>query len=83
MTETGYQVTLTKPPIAGWFSNYVYSALTANDIEMAFVMFWGNGGDNYYVPAPTCANAPDFIEFCNKPKALLVNELPAMYLLPN
>ncbi len=83
MTETGYQVTLTNAPIAGWFSNYVYSALTANAIEMAFVMFWGNGGDNYYVPAPTCANASDFIEFCNKPKALLVNELPDMYILPN
>ncbi len=82
MTETGYQVTATNPPVAGWFSNYVYNALTANNIEMAFVMFWGNGGDNYYVPAPTNSNAQDFIDFTNKPKSLLVNELPDMYVIP-
>lgn len=82
MTETGYQVTPTSPPISGWFSNFVYKALTANNIEIAFVMFWGNGGDSYYVPAPTSPNAADFIEFTNKPKALLQNELPNMYVIP-
>jgi len=83
MTETGFQVTPTIPPVAGWFSNYLYNALTANGVEIGFVMFWNNGGDNYYVPAPTSPNAADFIEFTNKPKSLLLNELPKMYVLPN
>lgn len=79
MTETGYQITPTNAPIPGWFSNYVYSTLTNNSVEVAFVMFWGNGGNSYYVPPPSASNAADFIEFCNKPKALLQNELPNMY----
>lgn len=83
MTETGFQVKPAVAPIAGWFSNYVYSALTANNIQIAFVMFWGNGGDSYYVPAPSGTNAADFLEFTNKPKSLLQNELPNLYVIPN
>ena len=83
MTETGYQVTPANPPIAGWFSNYLYGALTNNGVEVAFVMFWRNGADGYYVPVPSTLNTADFIAFCNKPKALLINELPDMYSLPN
>ena len=79
LTETGFQVTTTIPPIAGWFSNYVYSTLTNNSVELAFVMFWGNSGTSYYVPHPSAINAADFIEFTNKPKALLQNKLPNMY----
>ncbi len=82
MTETGYQVTPTTPPVAGWFSNFLYSTIT-NNVEVAFVMFWVNGGTGYYVPPPSGANAADFIDFTNKPKALLQNELPKMYVLPN
>lgn len=85
MTETGYEVTTTNLPITGWFSNYLYNALTANNLEIAFVMFWGNGGsggNNYYVPAPTATNAQDFIDFTNKPDALLLNELPNIYVMP-
>jgi mannan endo-1,4-beta-mannosidase len=83
MTETGYQVTPTNPPIAGWFSNHLYSALTNNNVEVAFVMFSVNGGDSYFVPGPTSSNAQDFIDFTNKPKALLQNEIPNMYVIPN
>lgn len=83
MSETGYQITPSTTPVTGWFSNYIYNTLTANDIEIAFVMFWGNGGDNYFVPAPSSSNASDFVNFTNKPKALLQNELPDMYTIPN
>jgi mannan endo-1,4-beta-mannosidase len=82
MTETGYQITPSNTPVSGWFSNYVYNTLTANDIEIAFVMFWGNSGDSYFVPAPSCSNASDFVSFTNKPEALLQNELPDMYSIP-
>ncbi len=83
MTETGYQVTPTTPAVTGWFSNYLYSALTDNGTEVAFVMFWNNGGTNYYTPPPSGTNVTDFIDFTNKPKALLQNEIPKMYVLPN
>lgn len=85
MTETGYEVGGTNLAVTGWFSNYLYNALTKNDIEIAFVMFWGNGGNNgssYYVPPPAAANAQDFIDFTNKPDVLLQHNLPNLYTLP-
>ncbi|TRX41283.1 glycoside hydrolase family 26 protein [Flavobacterium restrictum] len=82
MTETGYEVTATKTAVSGWFSTYLYNALTANSIEISYVMFWNNGGNNYYVPTPTAANAQDFKDFATKTKSALVNTLPSMYVLP-
>lgn len=85
MTETGYEVGGTNLAVTGWFSNYLYNALTADDLEIAFVMFWGNGGNNgsnYYVPPPSAANAQDFIDFASKPDALLQNKIPNFYVLP-
>jgi mannan endo-1,4-beta-mannosidase len=84
LTETGYEVSASSTPVTGWFSNYVYNALTANNVEIAFVMFWGNGGKdgaNYYVPAPSASNASDFTTFINKPEAVLQNKLPNMYVI--
>jgi mannan endo-1,4-beta-mannosidase len=83
MSETGYQITPSTKPVTGWFSNYIYNALTANNVEIAFVMFWSNGNDNYFVPAPSSSNASDFVDFANKPEALLQNELPDMYVIPD
>lgn len=79
MTETGYQVNASNAPIPGWFSTYIYHALTANDVEIAFVMFWGNSKDSYFVPTATSPNAADFKSFTDKPEVLLQNELPDMY----
>ena len=36
-----------------------------------------------YTPTPGTSDANDFIEFTNKEGALLQNELPDMYNLPN
>lgn len=82
MTETGYQVTAAKTPISGWFSNYLYTALTENNVEISFVMFWNNTKEAYYVPTPSATNAADFTSFVSKPKSALVNSLPKMYVLP-
>ena len=82
LTETGYRVTASKPAVPGWFSNYLYNALTANDVEVAFVMFWNNNIDGYYVPTPSASNVSDFNSFVTKPKATLINTLPNMYQLP-
>lgn len=82
MTETGYYVTATTPPINEWFSTYLYSALTANSIQISYVMFWNNSKDGYWVPTPTATNAADFKTFAAKPKSALINTLPKMYELP-
>lgn len=83
LTETGYQVTATNPAINGWFSTYMYNALTANNIEISFVMFWNNTTSGFWVPTPTDSNAADFKTFATKSKSTLVNTLPKMYTLPN
>ncbi len=82
LTETGYQVTSTKMPITDWFSNYLYNALTSNDIQVSYVMFWNNTKDGYYVPNGSVSNAADFKTFTAKPKSALLNSLPKMYELP-
>jgi len=82
LTETGYQVTASTSPITNWFSTYLYSALTANDIQISYVVFWTNYQDGYYVPTPTASNASDFKTFVAKPKSALVNNLPKMYEMP-
>lgn len=82
LTETGYQVSSSNPAISGWFSNYLYNAVTANNIKISFVMFWNNSTNGYYVPTPAAANANDFINFVNLPKSTLINTLPNMYVQP-
>lgn len=78
MTETGFQVTATNSAIPAFFSNSIYTAMTANDVQLAYVMFWANTQTGYYVP-PT---GTDFPLFANKPESVLQNEIPAMYTMP-
>lgn len=82
LTETGFRVTSSNSPIANWFSTYLYDALTANDIQVSYVMFWNNNLDGYYVPNGIVSNATDFKTFAAKPKSALLNSLPKMYELP-
>jgi len=88
LTETGYQVTTTNPPITDWFSNYLYTALNDHPtfdvpvISISYVMFWNNSKDAYYVPNNAVSNATDFKTFAAKPKSALLNSLPKMYEMP-
>lgn len=82
LTETGYQVTSTKAPVTDWFSTYLYSALTSNNIEVSYVMLWNNNKDAYFVPNGTVSNTADFKNFAVKQKSALLNSLPKMYELP-
>ncbi|WET01594.1 glycosyl hydrolase [Flavobacterium sp. YJ01] len=82
LTETGYQVTSTTPVISDWFSTFMYSALTKNDIQISYVMFWNNTKDGYYVPNGTVSNSADFKTYSLKTKSALVNSLPKMYEMP-
>jgi len=83
LTETGYRVTSSNTPINDWFSNYLYTALTSNNIEVSYVMFWNNDANGYYVPNGSVSNSADFKTFAAKPKSALVNSLPKMYEMPN
>ena len=83
-TETGYFVTPGENnPITGFFANNLYNAITNNNIEIGFMMFWNNSQKTYCVPVPGLPDTADFIEFTNKPKSALLNQLPNMYTLPN
>ncbi|MCV2483744.1 glycoside hydrolase family 26 protein [Flavobacterium sp. SH_e] len=82
LTETGYRVTSTTPAITDWFSTLLYSALTKNDIQISYVMFWNNNTDGYYVPNSSVSNANDFKTYSLKTKSALANSLPKMYEMP-
>lgn len=88
LTETGYQVTTTTPPINNWFSTNLYNVLHDNrvfDLEfncISYVLFWNNTKDGYYVPNGSVSNANDFKTFASKPKSALLNSLPKMYEMP-
>ncbi|MBW1654797.1 glycoside hydrolase family 26 protein [Flavobacterium quisquiliarum] len=82
LTETGYRVTNTTPAITDWFSTLLYNALTKNDIQISYVMFWNNNSDGYYVPNGTVSNATDFKTYSLKTKSALVNSLPKIYEMP-
>ena len=82
LTETGYRVTSATPAISNWFSSYLYDALTNNNLQIGYVMFWNNTKDGYYVPTPGTSNASDFQSFALKQKSVLQNKLPKMYVFP-
>lgn len=82
LTETGYRVTSTTPAITDWFSTLLYNALTKNDIQISYVMFWNNNKDGYYVPTGSAPNAADFKTYSSKAKSALLNTLPKMYEMP-
>lgn len=81
MTETGYRVTASNSPINGFFSTNLYNALTLNKVKPAYVMFWYNDQDGYYVPPAGQSNTQDFVTFANKATSVLQNDLPAMYTI--
>ncbi|MCP2027670.1 mannan endo-1,4-beta-mannosidase [Flavobacterium sp. HSC-32F16] len=82
LTETGFRVTSSNTPIANWFSTYLYDAITTNEIQVSYVMFWNNNKDGYYVPTGSVSNAADFKTYSSKSKSALLNTLPKMYEMP-
>ena len=83
LTETGYRVDATHNPISGLYSTYMYSAVTNNNVEVAYMMFWYNYDDGYYTPVPGESDANDFVNFYNKEETVFQNNLPDLYTLPS
>lgn len=83
LSESGYQVKDGQvEDISGFYSNYLYNALTKNEVKIGFMMFWYNGPDYYYTPVPGLNSTDDFIDFAGKPATWLADDLPDMYSLP-
>ncbi|GGP01998.1 mannan endo-1,4-beta-mannosidase [Cloacibacterium rupense] len=82
LTETGYRVNSTNPAISNWFSTYLYDAINNNNVQIAYVMFWSNTSNGYYVPTPGTSNVVDFQNFAVKSKIILQNNLPKLYVFP-
>lgn len=83
LTESCYFVTPGEnTPISGFYSEYLYDAVTKNNVQIGFMMFWNNNLDSYCVPPPGQSSTNDFIEFANKPASALASDLPDMYNLP-
>tara|TARA_R110000764_G_scaffold103989_2_gene189637 strand:- start:18144 stop:19409 length:1266 start_codon:yes stop_codon:yes gene_type:complete len=83
LTETGYYTSVSENnPIPYFYTNSLYKAITLNDVNIGFTMFWNNNKDSYCVPVPGLSSADDFIEFISKPEVILADDLPEMYQLP-
>lgn len=83
LSESGYQVNDGQvEDISGFYSNYLYNALTKDDVKIGFIMFWYNGSDYYYTPVPGLNSTDDFIDFVDQPASWLADDLPDMYSLP-
>ncbi|WP_178983378.1 glycosyl hydrolase [Winogradskyella helgolandensis] len=83
LTESAYIVTPSiNNPISGFYANHMYNALSDNNVEIGYMMFWTNTSNTYCTPPPGQPSTSDFLEFVNKPRSVLQNELPNMYTLP-
>ncbi|PCJ82542.1 MAG: beta-mannosidase [Bacteroidetes bacterium] len=85
LTETGYFVTPgSNSHIPNLFTENFYHAMTNDDVELGFMMFWNNTAGTYCTPPPSEANAAqDFNEFTSEPGILLQDKLPDLYTLPH
>lgn len=83
LAESGYFVTPGQnSPINNFYSELLYNALTNNDIEIGYMMFWNNTQNTYCTPPPGQADTNDFIDFANKSRSVLADGLTDMYTLP-
>lgn len=85
LTETGYFVTVgSNNPIPNIYAENFYNAMTNDNVELGFMMFWNNSGNTYCTPPPSeTTAAQDFNAFTNKTGILLQDELPDLYTLPS
>lgn len=84
LTETGYRVSKGETLFpADFFTNILLKSLTKHDLELAFMMFWGNDEKGYYVPTPDASGASDFKEFADNPYTIFEEDIAGkMYQFP-
>ncbi|GAA5029931.1 mannan endo-1,4-beta-mannosidase [Marivirga lumbricoides] len=82
-TETGYFVNPFENSLTeNFYTENIYQVLTANNIEIAYMIFWQNYTDSYTVPTPGMPGEQDFIDFSLKEDVLLLKNMPDMYSFP-
>lgn len=83
VTETGYASSNSTPRISTHFTSLVYPSITDQDLKIAYINFWSNSSNTYYVPTPETAYASDFKTFALKAKMTLQNNIEnSLYQLP-
>ncbi len=83
LSETGYFVDADNQLGSEFYSTNLYNVLTNNNVQVGFMMFWQNSNETYTVPVPGVSGEADFLSFIEKEKTTLLDDLPAMYTMPN
>ena len=84
LTETGFRVLKdqTLSP-SDFYTDILLKSLKREKLELAFMMFWGNNADGYYVPAPGASGEENFVEFSEDPYTLFEEDIAGkMYKFP-
>ena len=77
-TETG----LESIPDTSWWTETLLKAMTAHDMQLAYVLVWRNdvrSPTHYYAPFPGQVSVPNFIDFYKHPYTLFENDLGNIY----
>ncbi len=83
LTETGYSSKNSTTRIATHFTSLVFPAITDQDIKIAYINFWSNSKNEYYVPTKATPYADDFDAFTSKAKIVLQRNIgSSIYKLP-
>lgn len=84
LTETGFRVTAggTLSP-SDFFTSIMLKSFLKEDLELAFMMFWGNNEGGYYVPSPGTSGAQDFLKFAQDSYTIFEEDIVGkMYSFP-
>lgn len=77
LTETG----LNKVSQTDWYTTTLLKVLTAQKLELSYVLVWANRNDSYWTPYVGHPAAQDFILFKNNGYVLFGDQLPKLYQL--
>lgn len=70
LTETG----LSNVTISNWFTSKLLNVLKTSNAKLAYVLFWNNRDDSFWVPPVNHPAAEDFKKFVNDPFTLMSGE---------
>lgn len=76
LTECGFG---DEPKPTYLYTRTFLAALKMYDLQLAYMMFWSNSADTYYVPTPNKNTSKDFISFANDEYTLLEGDVSDLY----
>lgn len=84
LTETGFRVAAggTLSP-SDFYTNIMLKSFLKEDLELAFMMFWGNNEEGYYIPSSNASGVQDFRDFAEHPYTIFEEDIAGkMYSFP-